>query len=90
MAKAIEMTRANENSAAFMDDEYALKDRELFVKNLGILLSQTREGVLSCELIDGETAKERVRVVYGNDYAFEINTHLDSYMAIIRDVTRKL
>ena len=46
--------RANESMAMFMDERDAIHDREIFVHNLGELLSQTREGVVSCELVDAE------------------------------------
>lgn len=46
--------RASETAAMFMTNEKALEDRKLFVHNLGKLLSQTREGVISCELDDNE------------------------------------
>lgn len=46
--------RASETAAMFMTNEKALEDRKLFVHNLGELLSQTREGVISCELDDNE------------------------------------
>ena len=52
--------RANESMAMFMDEQDAIRDREQFVWNLGELLSQTRDGVVSCE----------IATEYGNGYEF--------------------
>ena len=81
--------RANEAMAAFMSDEDAIHDREIFVHNLGELLSQTRDGVVSCELIDAEKDTEYVLVTYRNGYTKKIGTYMDSYAAIIRDVASR-
>lgn len=83
------MMRANETAAAFMSDEDVIHDREIFVRNLGWLLSQTRDGVVSCELIDAEKPGEYVLVTYKGGGTRKINTHMDSYAAIIRDVARR-
>ena len=82
------MDRANETKAAFMTEEDAIRDREQFVRNLGELLSQTREGVVSCELIDAEKPTEHEVVTYRNGYKKKIGTYMDSYAAIIRDVAK--
>ena len=81
--------RANETMAAFMDEQDAIHDREIFVHNLGWLLSQTRDGVVSCELIDAEKPTEHVVVAYRNGYTKKIGTYMDSYAAIIRDVASR-
>ena len=81
--------RANETAAAFMSDEDAIRDRELFVQNLGILLSQTCDGVVGCELIDAETPFEKVRVTYKGGGERWIGTYMDSYAAIVRDVAKR-
>lgn len=80
--------RSNESMAMFMDEQDAIHDREQFVENLGWLLSQTRDGVVSCELIDAEKPTEHVVVTYRNGYKKKICTHMDSYAAIIRDVAK--
>lgn len=82
------MTKANETAAAFMSDEDAIRDREQFVRNLGELLSQTRDGVVSCELFDAETPFEKMRVTYKGGGERWIGTYMDSYAAIIRDVAK--
>lgn len=81
--------KASETLAAFMDEQDAILDRERFVRNLGELLSQTRDGVASCELIDAEKATEHVLVTYMDGGTRKISTYTDSYAAIIRDVARR-
>ena len=83
------MTRANETLAGIMTTEGMIRDREQFVRNLGWLLSQTRDGVVSCELIDAEKDTEHVLVTYKGGGTRKINTHMDSYAAIVRDVARR-
>lgn len=81
--------RANETMAAFMDEQDAIHDREIFVHNLGELLSQTRGGVVRCDLVDAEKPTEHVVVTYKGGGTRKINTCMDSYAAIIRDVARR-
>lgn len=81
--------RADESIAMFMDEQDAIRDREIFVHNLGELLSQTRDGVVSCELIDAEKPTEHVVVTYKGGGTRKINTYIDSYAAIVRDVARR-
>lgn len=61
--------------------------RRLFVCNLGWLLSQTRCGVVSCELY-GDQDREYVIALYDHGGKREIDVTADSYTAIIRDVLR--
>lgn len=82
------MERANETMAGFMNEKDAIRDREQFVKNLGWLLSQTRDGVVSCELIDAEKPTEHVLVTYRGGGTRRICVHMDSYAAIVRDVAK--
>ena len=81
-----EYIRANETGSMFVSDDLALKDRKLFVHNLGELLSQTREGIVCAELDDDEI----VTVTYTGEHTVAINVNMDSYLAIIRDVTKYL
>lgn len=83
------MTRANETLAGIMTTEGMIHDREQFVRNLGELLSQTRDGVVSCELINAEQPCEHVLVTYKGGGTRKINTRLDSYAAIVRDVANR-
>lgn len=82
------MERASETAAMFMTDQEAIEDRELFVRNLGWLLSQTRDQLVSCELINAEQGDEHVVVTYKGGGTRKINTHMDSYAAIVRDVAK--
>ena len=81
--------RANESMAMFMNEQDAIHDRVIFVHNLGELLSQTRDGVVSCELIDAEKTTEHVVVTYKGGGTRKIGTYMDSYAAIIRDVASR-
>lgn len=81
-----ESVMANETQAMFVSDDLALKDRKQFVHNLGELLSQTRERIVGAELDDDEI----VTVTYTNGHTVTINVNMDSYLAIVRDVTKNL
>lgn len=77
----------SETKAWDMDEEDALVDREGFVHNLGVLLSQTREDVVKCELIDKGDA---VVITFKGGATRTVNVHADSYAAIIRDVMKQV
>ena len=81
--------RANEAAVAYLDEADAIFDREQFVRNLGWLLSQTRDGVVSCDLIDAEKDTEHVLVTYKGGGTRKIGTYMDSYAAIVRDVANR-
>lgn len=82
--------RANEAMAAFMmDKQDAIYDREIFVHNLGWLLSQTRDGVTGCVLVDAEKDTEHVLITYRGGGTRKIGTYMDSYAAIVRDVANR-
>ena len=76
---------ANEARADRLWDD----DRRLFVRNLGWLLSQTRCGVVSCELY-GDQDREYVIARYDHGGKREIDVTADSYLAIIKDVTKRV
>lgn len=76
--------KASEVNAAFMSPKSALIDRKLFVSNLGDLLSQTRERIVSAHLDDNEI----VHVVGKGGQELKVNVNMDSYFAIIKDVIR--
>lgn len=78
--------RANESKAWSMDQESRDKDRALFIKNLGWLLSQTRNQVESCYMLDRDMAV--IKFVDGSEV--KVNIACDSYMAIIQDVNRQI
>ena len=77
--------KANETMAMFMNGKEALNDRKLFVHNLGELLAQTREQVISCELDDHEI----VTITYKGGGTHMVNVNMDSYTAIFIDVAKK-
>lgn len=76
--------------AAFRDESGALEDRKLFVRNLGWLLSQTREDVISCELVSEKPDEEYVVITFKGGYQRRVNVHMDSYAAIVRDVAKAI
>ena len=77
----------SETKAWNLDEVDALVDREGFVHNLGVLLSQTREDVVKCELVDrGDT----VIITFTGGGTHTVNVHADSYAAIIRDVMKHI
>ncbi len=77
---------ASESGSLLAASKDAMADRSQFVENLGWLLSQTREGILSAYLDD----KENVHVVRRNGRELLVNVSCDSYMAIVRDVSNAL
>ena len=81
-----QLEMANETAVMFADKETALKDRKLFVHNLGVLLSQTRESVAGCVLDDHEC----VHIQFENGYELKVCVECDSYIAIARDVCKKI
>lgn len=86
MPKVYPVIWADESRAAYMHPDCALADRKQFVVNLGTLLHQTREGILGAYLDDDEI----VHVIYSGGHEELINVNMDSYLAIIRDVTKGL
>lgn len=77
---------ANESKAMFADDVESFDDRKQFVHNLGFLLSQTREGVVSTELRDDDV----VIIRFEDGGLQSVNVKCDSYMEIIRDVAKAI
>lgn len=79
--------RANETRAgalyAMGNEEDCLKDRKLFVENLGELLSQTNQQVVSAELDDHE-----IVTVHFEGGDIRVNVNMDSYLGIIKDVLK--
>ena len=75
---------ASETMAMFMNEKDALEDRKLFVHNLGEVLRQTREGIISAELDDNEV----VTITYEGGGTHQVNVNMDSYAAIIKDVSK--
>lgn len=86
MAKVYPMVLANETRTMYFHRDRAWQDREQFVVNLGVLLSQTREGIASAYLDE----KDQVHLVYVSGYEKIINVSKDSYASIVRDVAKEL
>lgn len=78
--------RANESDAFYMSPVDAYRDRQLFVRNLGELMSQTRDGIISAEL----DMNEIVTITYTGGGTHKIGIACDSYAAIIRDVAKNM
>ena len=70
----------------FLSEVARREDKELFVRNLGELLSQTREHIVRC-FIDNDDV---VHVVYRNGHEQLANCKYDSYLAIVRDTCKDL
>lgn len=83
----LEPPLADEHKAFTVDGVRSQKS--LFVKNLGWLLSQTRLDIYECEYAveDGE---EFAIVRFQTGEEINVNITADSYVAIIRDVCKKL
>lgn len=85
MGEEVKVLLADESR--ILEKEEYIKDREQFVHNLGVLLSQTREGVESCTL----DSQEQVHVKFRrSDYEVIVNVRHDSYLALARDVIKSL
>lgn len=85
------MRLANEISSYFDGPDEYLEDRKLFVRNVGILASQTREHVLTMELVhNNETRMEFVVITFRGGMQKRVNVTMDSYAAIVRDVFEEL
>lgn len=82
----VELEIANETKMMFANEEANQHDKEIFVRNLGWLLSQTREQVERCYLDEDE----QVHVVFRGGSERKVNVKHDSYAAIIRDVAKAL
>lgn len=66
-------------------------DRELFVYNLGWLLSQTNTGVDHIEYDDGEeSGYESAIVHYENGFTRRVCIEWDSYTGIMKDVLKEV
>lgn len=82
MWEPVTVKLANEDESFLVSSEAAKKDKKIFIRNLGLLLSQSREGVLGAELIDEDT----VLLTFKSGYSKRVNIRADSYIAIISDV----
>ena len=80
-----------ENNTMFTEDEAVIyADRRDFVENVGILASQTREGVERIEYIK-EDDLELAKIVYKRDSKEKyVNINHDSFSAIVRDIFKHI
>lgn len=83
----LEPPLANENCVYNRDS--LRHQKALFVKNLGWLLAQTRNGVIECEY-SKRGSEEFVMVKFQTAMPLEVNITADSFVAIVRDVCKKL
>lgn len=79
------MEKANEKIMVGKPAAQALADRKLFVRNLGWLLSQTRQRIESCELSDDDI----IIVKYQNGCSWQFEIGNDSYLDIIRYIVNR-
>lgn len=78
---------ANEDKAMYASPEVIAVDKAVFITNLAGLLQQTREGIVDLALSkDGET----VTVIFEGGGSRQVNIACDSYLAIVRDVTKAI
>ena len=82
----------SESKAMWLEDlAAALDDRAAFVRNVGRLAAQTREGVKSIELIPGIDHKnEYAEITYKNRYKKRVNIECCSYTAIVREIFKHI
>lgn len=89
MWETVTIKHADENESFMISEETYKKDRDIFVRNLGELLSQTREHVVSTEL-HAHDDDEYVTITFRGGNTKDVNVSMDSYLAIIKDVVRKI
>ncbi|MBP5379233.1 MAG: hypothetical protein J6Y64_06805 [Ruminococcus sp.] len=81
----------NETKAMLLDDEGAMLDRADFVRNVGALASQTREGVISIEYAPETVNETEFAVIHYKGGATKlVNIRHNSYAAIVRDIFKQL
>ena len=79
-----------ENNTMFSEDEAVIyADRRDFVENVGILASQTREGVDHIEYIK-EDDIELAKIVFRKRHDKYVNINHDSFSAIVRDIFKNI
>lgn len=74
------------NISEHYTEDTELANKEIFVVSLGTLLSLTRCGVKSCQLID----KDTLQIVFEDGWTKKVNIEGDSFLAIIKDVLKAL
>lgn len=81
----------NETKAMFYDNDAAIADRADFVRNVGSLASQTREGVVSIDYLPETESETELAVINFKGGAKKyINIRCNSYSAIVRDIFKNI
>ena len=83
------LENANEAAMMFADDADAIEDRGRFIRNVGRLAAQTREGVKRLDYLGGDHP-ELVRIVYKDGHRKELDISCDSYAAIVKDIFKHI
>lgn len=85
----LEPPRADEYRA-YKHDLFT-EHKKRFIHNLGWLLSQTRLDIESCDYeLETETGEEYVYIRFDTGEYLKVNITADSFVAIVRDVCKKL
>ena len=80
----------NENDTMFTEDEtIVFSQRSDFVHNVGVLASQTREGVDRIEYVRDNDV-ELAKIVYKKGHEVYVNINHDSFCAIVRDIFKNI
>lgn len=80
----------DENDTMFTDNETLhSSQRSEFVHNVGVLASQTREGVDRIEYIK-EQGIELAKIVFKKGHERYVNINHDSFCAIVRDIFKNI
>lgn len=80
------MNKADETKAFYANKQF--EDKQLFVHNLGWLLSQTKNDIDRCEYFVTDNGDEIVNIIFSNGYKKAVNINMDSYIAIVKDVAK--
>lgn len=85
----LEPPRADEYRS--YDQDLFMEHKKRFIHNLGWLLSQTRLDIESCDYhLETSTGEEYVYIWFDTGDYLKVNITADSFVAIVRDVCRKL
>lgn len=88
MTDYADFERADETATMFDHYEAQIADRARYVRNVGRLAAQTRQGVKRIDYIGG--VPEIARIIYKKGSHRDINISHDSYSAIVQDIFRAI
>lgn len=81
----------NENNSLFLEDATVeVADRGDFVHNVGVLASQTREGVEKIEYFRKDDEELAIIFYKKSEFTKKINIRHNSFTAIVRDIFSNL